>query len=126
MYDLGKIIPGLIVFVGLVSFPIWYNGGNAGDIPKPEKPVNAKECVAATQYMRTTHMQMLNIWRDDVVREDGARKGATVSGTEYQRSLQNGCMKCHTSKKKFCDACHVYTAVTPYCWDCHIAPQETN
>lgn len=125
MYDLGKIIPGLIVFVGLVSFPIWYNGGNAGTIPKPEKPVLAKECVADVQYMRTTHMQMLNAWRDDVVREGGARTWATANGTEYKRSLQNGCMKCHTSKKKFCDTCHEYAAVTPYCWDCHIAPQET-
>ena len=126
MYDLGKIIPGLIVFVGLVSFPIWYNGGNAGAIPKPEKPVTAKECVADIQYMRTTHMQMLNAWRDDIVREDGARELKTASGIDYKRSLQNGCMKCHTSKKKFCDTCHAYTDVNPYCWDCHIAPQETN
>ncbi|OIP44026.1 MAG: cytochrome C [Deltaproteobacteria bacterium CG_4_10_14_3_um_filter_60_8] len=125
MYDLGKIIPGLIVFVGLVSFPIWYNGGDAGAIPKPEKPVLAKECVADIQYMRTTHMQLLMAWRDDIVREGGARTWATARGTEYNRSLQSGCMKCHTSKKKFCDTCHEYAAVTPYCWDCHIAPQET-
>ncbi len=29
-------------------------------------------------------------------------------------SLQNGCMKCHSNKKKFCDECHNYMAVKPY------------
>jgi hypothetical protein len=33
-------------------------------------------------------------------------------------------MACHTSKKEFCDRCHDYTSVTPYCWDCHLAPVE--
>jgi hypothetical protein len=36
----------------------------------------------------------------------------------------NTCMQCHTSKKKFCDTCHAYASVTPYCWDCHLAPVE--
>jgi hypothetical protein len=39
-------------------------------------------------------------------------------------SLQNGCMRCHSNKKKFCDECHNYMAVKPYCWDCHIQPKE--
>jgi len=39
-------------------------------------------------------------------------------------SLQNGCMTCHSNKKKFCDECHNYMAVVPYCWDCHIQPKE--
>jgi hypothetical protein len=124
MYDLGKIIPGLIIFVALVTFPIWYGGGDAGPLPKPEMPTNSKQCVEATDVMRSSHMVLLNDWRDNIVREGGARN-VTVGGVEYKRSLQNGCMKCHTSKKKFCDTCHEYAAVKPYCWDCHIAPQET-
>ncbi len=124
MYDGGKIIPGLIIFVGLVTFPIWYNGGKAGDVPKPEKPAGVTQCVADTEYMRTTHMKMLNDWRDDIVREGGPRT-VEVAGVSYPRSLQNGCMKCHTNKQKFCDSCHVYAAVKPYCWDCHIVPEET-
>jgi hypothetical protein len=123
MYDLGKIIPGLLIFLALLTFPIWYSAGNAGDVPKPEKPTNAKECVEATDYMRSTHMQLLNDWRDNIVREGGSRT-VKVRGVDYPRSLQNGCMKCHTSKKKFCDTCHDYTAVKPYCWDCHLPPQE--
>ena len=45
-------------------------------------------------------------------------------GKQYTMSLINTCMKCHTSKAKFCDRCHNYMAVTPDCWDCHIAPKE--
>jgi len=127
MYDKGKIIPGLIVFLGLMLFPIWYNRGDAGVAPVPEKAVGATECVQPAQYMRTTHMQLLNNWRDDVVRYNGNRFATTEHGTQYERSLQKGCMKCHASKKKFCDKCHEYAAVKgPYCWDCHIAPKETN
>ncbi|MBW2266037.1 MAG: hypothetical protein JRF28_07735 [Deltaproteobacteria bacterium] len=41
-------------------------------------------------------------------------------------SLQNTCMSdnCHAKKTEFCDQCHDYTAVEPYCWDCHIVPKE--
>ena len=126
MYDTGKVITGLIIFVGLITFPIWYGFGNAGHLPNPEKPKNAKECVEAVDYMRSSHMQLLNEWRDDVVRSGGARTGKTANGTEYLRSLQRGCMKCHTSYKKFCNECHTYAAVKPYCWDCHIQPEEVN
>ncbi|MBU0486168.1 MAG: sulfate reduction electron transfer complex DsrMKJOP subunit DsrJ [Proteobacteria bacterium] len=126
MYDKVKIIPGLVVFIGLVTFPIWFNviSGKATPAPVPEKSLIAKECVEPTQFMRTSHMQLLNTWRDDIVRTGGTRKGTTANGTEYVRSLQKGCMKCHASKVKFCDTCHNYAAVKPYCWDCHIQPKE--
>ena len=63
-------------------------------------------------------------WRDQVLREAN-RTPIEVDGIEYDRSLMNGCMKCHTEKKKFCDECHTYTSVKPYCWDCHFLPKET-
>ena len=126
MYDKGKIIPGLLVFVVLTTFPIWYGYGKTSHLPNPEKPTIAKQCVASTEIMRSSHMVMLNEWRDDIVRSGGTRHGETEDGTEYVRSLQKGCMKCHTSKKKFCDECHNYAAVKPYCWDCHIQPKEAN
>lgn len=126
MYNGDKIVPGLIVFIGLMVFPIWYNMGDAGTPPKPEKPAASagKSCVKDTQYMRTSHMQMLNDWRNEVLRE-GKREKIIIDGKEHEKSLQNGCMKCHTSKKKFCDECHQYAAVKPYCWDCHVQPKET-
>jgi hypothetical protein len=69
-------------------------------------------------------MQLLDQWRDEVSRE-GKREPITVGGVAYEKSLMNGCMNCHSDKKKFCDECHVYTAVKPYCWDCHFPPKET-
>ena len=125
LYDGGKIIAGLVIFIGLLTFPIWWNHGGEKSIPNPEKPKNgATECVKDVEYMRTTHMKLLNDWRDEVVR-DGERKDLVIQGVTYEKSLQNGCMKCHASKKKFCDECHDFTAVKPYCWDCHIQPEET-
>ena len=124
MYGKGRIIPALILFLGLMTSPFWYKSGDAGKPPKPEKPKDYTECVAPTAYMRTSHMVLLNEWRDDILREGGPRIGKTANGTEYVRSLQNGCMKCHSDKKKFCDACHNYTSVKPYCWDCHLQPKE--
>ena len=68
-------------------------------------------------------MQLLDEWRDEVVR-DGERQMQVVNGKEYEKSLMNACMQCHADKKKFCDECHVYAAVKPYCWDCHYVPKE--
>ena len=124
MYDGKLVIPGLAIFVILMTFPIWKNMGNAGPTPKPEKPVGVQRCVESAQYMRTSHMQMLDQWRDEALR-DGDRAPITIDGVEYDKSLMNGCMKCHTDKKKFCDECHVYVSVKPYCWDCHFLPKET-
>ncbi len=124
MYDSGKIIPGLIIFVLFITFPIWYNHGDAGAVPKPELPKDMKECVAPAAEMRAEHMQLLNEWRDEVLRDGNRSFNVKIGEKKYQMSLMNTCMQCHTSKKKFCDTCHVYASVTPYCWDCHITPVE--
>jgi hypothetical protein len=124
MYDGKYVIPGLIVFVALMTFPIWKNMGNAGPVPKPEKPKGVTKCIDSTQFMRTSHMKVLDEWRNQVLR-DGNRTPIEVEGVEYDRSLMNGCMKCHNEKKKFCDECHTYASVKPYCWDCHFVPKET-
>lgn len=129
MYDGGKIITGLAIFVVLVTFPYLINIGKA--YPKPEPKIDTpaiqqmaeKKCVEPKQTMKTLHMQMLNDWRDSVVR-DGNRIYTAADGKQYAMSLQNTCMKCHSNKKQFCDQCHNYLAVTPYCWDCHIQPKE--
>ena len=49
-----------------------------------------------------------------------------ANGKAYNMSLQNTCMKCHPNKSEFCDKCHNYTSVKPYCWDCHVEPKEKN
>ena len=129
MYNGGKIIAGLVIFVGLFTFPIFYNMGKTAEAPKPDlntPAINAmdeKRCVESKEYMRANHMQLLNNWRDSVLR-DGNLVYESTSGKKYVMSLQNTCMHCHSNKKKFCDECHTYMAVSPYCWNCHIAPKE--
>ncbi len=120
MYDGGKIITGVIIFLALVTFPFWGNLGNAAyQRPELEKPAEAKKCVEPVDFMRGNHMQMLNQWRDFVVR-DGERIYIAKDGSQYNMSLTNTCLGCHNDKTKFCDRCHNSLAVAPYCWDCHI------
>ena len=124
MYNKGTIIAGLALFVLFVTFPIWFNGLDAGPLPKPELPPGGeKQCVAPAAEMRDKHMQLLNEWRDDVLRNSD-RVSITVDGKEYRKGLQLACMQCHSNKEKFCDSCHVYAAVQPTCWDCHLTPTE--
>lgn len=124
MYNKGTIIPGLIIFVLIVTFPIWFNGLKAGALPKPELPPGGeKKCVESVEYMRANHMQLLDDWRDNVLRDDN-RTVVTVEGKDYRKGLQMACMQCHSNKEKFCDNCHTYAAVKPYCWDCHLTPKE--
>lgn len=123
MYNSGKIILGLVIFVLIITIPVWYNHLDAGDKPEPELPKDVKECVLPLEEIRATHMQLLNEWRDDVLRH-GDTETIEIAGKEYKKSLMLTCMQCHTSKKKFCDTCHEYASVKPYCWDCHLAPVE--
>ncbi len=125
MYNKGTIIPGLVIFVLIVTSPLWLNAFMTGStVPKVELPPGGEtKCVASAAEMRANHMQLLNEWRDDVLR-DGNRTTVTVNGKEYRKGLQMACMECHTSKEKFCDTCHEYASVKPYCWDCHLTPAE--
>ncbi len=159
MYDGGKIIPGLIIALCLFLSPFLYNAGKAAKPPEVElspKAKEAKECIAPKAYMTVWHMQLLDNWRHEVVRNgdrfynseqdlwwnlrfdyrlmENWRRFVSGVGEEekvpgkagkvYYKSLQVTCMDCHSNKSKFCDECHNYLGVTPYCWDCHIAPKE--
>jgi hypothetical protein len=132
MYDGWKIIIGIIIFVGLIAFPFIYDTGKALSQPDPKVdtpeilklPEKERKCIETKEFMQREHMQMLNSWRDLVVR-DGTTVFTASDGKQYTMSLQNTCMKCHSNKKEFCDECHNYAAVSPYCWDCHIEPKES-
>ena len=122
MKDKKIIFTCLIVFVIIALFPFWYNRGKAAIAPEPiltEKAKAAKMCVRSTDYMKAEHMQLLDYWRDSVVRE-GQRVYVNPDGKEYAMSLSNTCLDCHSNKAEFCDRCHNYASVRPYCWDCHI------
>ncbi len=127
MYDGGKIIFGIIVFLVAATFPFWYTAasGQGGNRPEPVLPSGEKACIESKEYMNPYHMDMLNEWRDAVVR-NGARMVATADGKKVEMSLTKTCMECHDNKEKFCDECHTYLAVDPYCWDCHIESKGGN
>ncbi len=124
MYDKGTVLTGLAIFLVLALSAVGYNM-IAGDNnkPEPEKPKGYTSCVLEKSEMAKSHMQLLNQWRDEVIR-DGKREMVPAGDLMVEKSLQNGCLHCHTSKVKFCDRCHEYASVYPYCWDCHIAPVE--
>jgi cytochrome c553 len=94
MHDAGKIIAGLVVFLALVTSPMWYQAARGAE-PGPPK---------------------LEI--DEAVR-DGDRIYVGVGGKEYEKSLTGTCLSCHSSKEAFCNRCHDYVGAEPYCWDCH-------
>lgn len=125
MYNGGKILTGLVIFLVLMAFPIWYNmaTGQASYVPELEKAAQGEECVRDIEYMKSNHMDLLNEWRDRVVR-DGERFELAGDGTSRELSLSNTCLSCHVNKDKFCERCHDYMGVQPYCWDCHIVPKE--
>ena len=57
MYNSGKIITGLILFVGLVTLPFWYSIGksNVKRDPSLNTPVinqmKVKHCIESKQFM---------------------------------------------------------------------------
>jgi len=127
MYNSGKILIGIIAFLILFTSPIWYDlvFGNPAIKPNLVLPTgeDQKECVMSAEYMRDNHMELLDNWRDDVVR-NGNRTFTSASGKKFEMSLTKTCIGCHSNKAEFCDQCHNYLAVNPYCWECHVDPQK--
>ena len=126
MYNKGKIIIGLVIFVVFFTSPFLYGLVKTGPPPELELSPKAKEakvCVENTEFMKESHMQLLDTWRDEAIR-NGKRLYVATDGKEYVVSLQDTCLNCHNNASKFCDQCHNYAGVTPYCWECHIEPKE--
>ncbi len=129
MYDAGKIIPGMVIFLGLTTFPMWFGHGKI--VPPPQLPINTpaiqqlgeKKCLETTSYMKANHMELLDSWRNGVVRE-GNRIYVASDGKKYEVSLSHTCLNCHSNKDQFCDRCHNYEGVKPNCWNCHVVPKE--
>ena len=124
MYDTSKIVIGIIVFLAIFTIPFWYSqvSGDADEMPVLVIPSEAgDECVEDVDYMRAKHMDLLNTWRDDVVRgADREHESEEYPGVIYDKSLTDTCLEqCHTNKSEFCDQCHGYVNVEPGCWECH-------
>ncbi len=123
MRDRVWIHAGLLLFLGLFTYPVWH-GLAAHTNSKPPAlvlPAKAKQCVAPLSYMRSDHMKLLMDWRYQVVR-DNSWQYVSYNGTAYEKNLTGTCLNCH-NQEKFCQRCHTYVGIrTPYCWSCHIDP----
>jgi len=121
MTDRAWIAIGLVVFLGLITFPFWYDTAAGSNSARPElQKARGEACIYPTAYMLANHMHVLMEWRDEVVRK--GNRIAKIGGKTYEMSLTKTCLGCHTNKKEFCDKCHDYAAVEPYCWECHVDP----
>lgn len=117
---------GLLLFLGLFSYPVWWAAasGTHETAAPIQLPQNTSECVASATYMRAFHMQVLDHWRTDSVRH-GVHQVHLADGRVYDANLSGTCLDCH-AKTEFCDSCHTYSGVpTPSCWQCHNDPQQT-
>jgi hypothetical protein len=127
MYDAAKIVTGLAIFVVLAASPFWLNALAGPESAPPElvMPTNgSKHCVEDVATMRESHMRLLNEWRNTVVRTGQRVYVSKATGERYEMSLTNTCLSCHSKREDFCNRCHAYVAVDPYCWDCHVEPRE--
>ena len=129
MSDLPKAIAGLAVFLVLLTFPIWYMFAAPDGVVPPDRTrtEGGPRCIA--DDMVAVHMDLLNTWRDEVVRGDGLPQiyESTVEGNSkpYEKSLTKTCMKCHHRETENngapgCRQCHDYANVAPTCWECHL------
>jgi len=121
MYDRGKIITGIILFVIVLLIPFLYNSftGRAAYVPELTTGTSEKECVGPKAFMRTDHMKLLDVWKETAVRQ-GVRTYRAHNGKTYTISLSGTCIECHAQKEQFCDRCHDYAGITPKCWNCHV------
>ena len=127
MRDRYVIIAVLVLALVALTSPVWYARveGESARGPDLKRPLRETACVMPVAYMRTSHMDLLMTWRDGVVRRH-ERTWTAPDGKHYAASLSGTCLKCHSNKAEFCDRCHAYANVAPYCWDCHVDPAAIN
>lgn len=124
MHDTGKTITGLLIFALVVTTPFWYPmlaGASRGQAPELAPPSHGERCVESKAFMRANHMDLLDTWRDAVVRGDD-RIYVASDRQRHHMSLTDTCLSCHDKPAQFCDRCHDYSGVSTYCWDCHQRP----
>ncbi|WP_172136639.1 sulfate reduction electron transfer complex DsrMKJOP subunit DsrJ [Adlercreutzia sp. ZJ473] len=117
-----------LIFIGvfclIMVVPFILGAGKAQSAPKldldtPEiAALDVKECIEPVEYMRSSHMTLLDQWRNDVVRE-GKTAYVSSTGQVYEMSLDDTCLSCHSNPDQFCESCHAYSNVDLYCWECH-------
>jgi hypothetical protein len=141
MNDRPVIVVGSLIGLALLTFPLWYalSAGAAG--PPPDVKVPDGRCVEDRPYMKAHHMDLLDEWRNAVVRDGQKTYVSKTYGTSYEMSLTRTCLECHAATNQppadrpatpagegspginqttFCHQCHDYASVRPTCWQCHV------
>jgi len=138
MNDRPVIIFGLIVGAVLLTFPLWYSLAAGGSAAAPDVQVPEGRCVEDVEYMKANHMDLLNQWRDAVVRGDPVtHPGRSIDnktyvskldGTHYEMSLTKTCVEqCHAGADKqpgegqaaSAAGVHAATSRATFCHTCH-------
>jgi len=130
LYNLGKMAAGILIFVFMITFLLWYGKWKVSTPPVLSLDTPAinhlkeKQCVEDAAFMRANHMKLLAKWRDEVVRDGNRYYTSKKNGKVYERSLSGTCLKCHNNKEQFCNRCHNYVGAKPNCFSCHSIPGE--
>lgn len=126
MYSKVYVAAFIIIFLAIVFSPYYYNITAAEfetKLPELAKP-EGDHCIEDADWMEANHMDLLFEMRTKTIREPGGRyyESKTYPGEIYEGTTHQ-CFECHTSKADFCDKCHEYNGVKPYCWECHNTPE---
>jgi len=129
MQGTGKNVAAVAIFFLIIASPHLINlvyakawVGPTEETPRIEAMAE-KECIESEGWMRRNHMNLLLSWRDAALR-DTDRVYVNGRGERYDISLMRTCLGCHSNRREFCDRCHAYAGIEPYCWQCHYAPVQ--
>lgn len=114
----GRVLLAVVIVL-IILIPLGYSIASriipkGVEVPEVflERP-DAKydRCIRETEYMRYHHWELLRGVREEIVRY-GKRGDIEL----------NTCRECHTSRERFCNACHDAVSLTPDCFECHYYP----
>jgi len=111
----------LFILAALWIFRPTVNAENVSVHAVASAPIDSTVCIAPTEYMRNSHMQVLDNWRRTGARD--SHPYVTPDGRKFQKSLDT-CLGCHGTNRYFCISCHMYADAKPNCWNCHQSPLE--
>ncbi len=112
-------IKSVVLMVMMFSLSLMANAGSL--LPEIPKAKPGTQCVEDPALMRTSHYDFMNHQRDETMHK----------GIRTPKHSLKGCIDCHVTKDKngdypsissekhFCSSCHVYTAVSVDCFQCH-------
>ena len=70
LYNAKAVTVGIVAFLVVCTSPFWAGFGSSDyTSPKVSLPKDAKECIEDTAFMKAEHMQLLNEWRDQALRQ---------------------------------------------------------